>query len=53
MQMPPAITNVAVNDKFLRQFGHGNGDYTRDRKKLLGNQSVQAITRRIRSRKKI
>ncbi len=38
--------------RFLRQFKQGNGDYTRDRKKLLGNQSVQAITRRIRSRKK-
>jgi hypothetical protein len=38
--------------RFMRQFEQGNGDYTRDRKKLLGNQSVQAIARRIRSRKK-
>ncbi|HEY5042447.1 MAG TPA: hypothetical protein VIK53_10630 [Verrucomicrobiae bacterium] len=38
--------------RFLRQFEQGNGDYTRDRKKLSGNQSVQAIVRRIRSRKK-
>jgi len=39
--------------RFLRQFEQGNGDYTRNRKKLLGNQSVQTIARRIRSRKKI
>jgi hypothetical protein len=38
--------------RFLRQFEQGNGDYARDRKKLLGNQSVQTIARRIRSRKK-
>jgi hypothetical protein len=38
--------------RFLRQFEQGNGDYTRDRKKLLGNQSLQFVTRRIRSRKK-
>ena len=39
--------------RFLRQFEQGNGDYTRDRKKQQGNQSVQTIARRIRSRKKI
>ena len=39
--------------RFLRQFEQGNGDYTRDRKKRIGNQSVQTIARRIRSRKKI
>jgi hypothetical protein len=39
--------------RFLRQFEQGNGDYTHDRKKLLGNQSIQTIVRRIRSRKKI
>jgi hypothetical protein len=39
--------------RFLRQFEQGTGDYTRDRKKLLGNQSIQTIARRIRSRKKI
>ena len=39
--------------RFLRQFEQGNGDYTRDRKKLPGSQSIQTIARRIRSRKKI
>jgi hypothetical protein len=39
--------------RFLRQFEQGNGDYTRDRKKLLGNPSVRTIARRVRSRKKI
>jgi hypothetical protein len=38
--------------RFLRQFEQGIGDYTRDRKKLLGKQSLQTVTRRIRSRKK-
>jgi hypothetical protein len=38
--------------RFLRQFEQGNDDYTRDRKKQLGNQSIQTIARRIRSRKK-
>ena len=38
--------------RFLRQFEQGNGDYTRDRKKRPGNHSIQAIARRIRSRKK-
>ena len=38
--------------RFLRQFEHGNGDYTRDRKKWLGNPSVQTVVRRIRSQRK-
>jgi hypothetical protein len=38
--------------RFLRQFEQGNGDYTRGRKKLLGDKSIQTIARRIRSRKK-
>jgi hypothetical protein len=38
--------------RFLRQFERGNGDYTRGRKKHLGNQSLQTITRRIRGRKR-
>lgn len=38
--------------RFLRQFEPGSGDYTRDRENWLGNQSVQSIARRIRSRKK-
>jgi hypothetical protein len=38
--------------RFLHQFERGNGDYTRDRKKWLGNSSVPSIAQRIRSRKK-
>jgi hypothetical protein len=38
--------------RFLRQFEQGNGNYTRDRKTWLGNPSVQAVSQRIRSRKK-
>jgi hypothetical protein len=38
--------------RFLRQFERGNGDYTRDRKKWLRDQSVHAVAQRIRSRKK-
>jgi hypothetical protein len=38
--------------KFLRQFDQGHGDYTRDRKKWLRDQSVQTIAKRIRARKK-
>jgi len=38
--------------RFLRQFEQGNGDYTRDRKKWLRDQSLQTATRHIRSRKK-
>ena len=38
--------------RFLRLFEQGNGDYTRDRKKWLRDQSLQTATRRIRSRKK-
>jgi hypothetical protein len=38
--------------RFLRQFERGNGDYTRDRRKWLGDQSVRTVARRIRTRKK-
>jgi len=38
--------------RFLRQFEQGSGNYTRDRKEWLANQSVQTIAQRIRSRKK-
>ncbi len=38
--------------RFLRQFERGNGDYTRDRKKWLRDQSVRTVAQRIRSRKK-
>jgi hypothetical protein len=39
--------------RFLRQFEQGNGNYTRDRKEWLNNQSVQTVAQRIRNRKKI
>ena len=38
--------------KFLRQFDPGHGDYTRERRRWLRDQSVQAASRRIRARKK-
>jgi hypothetical protein len=38
--------------RFLRQFERGNGDYTRDRKKWLRDQSVPPVAQRIRSRKR-
>jgi len=38
--------------RFLRQFEQGNGDYTRDRRKWLRDQSVQSAAQRIRNRKK-
>jgi hypothetical protein len=38
--------------RFLRQFERGNGDYTRERHQWLRDQSVQSVTRRIRTRKK-
>jgi len=38
--------------RFLRQFEQGNGDYTRDRRKWLRDQSVQTVAKRIRARTK-
>jgi len=38
--------------RFLRQFEQGNGNYTRDRKEWLNDQSVQAAAQRIRRTKK-
>jgi hypothetical protein len=38
--------------KFLRQFDPGHGDYTRERRRWLRVQSVQAVAKRIRARKK-
>jgi hypothetical protein len=38
--------------RFLRQFEQGNGDYTRDRRKWLRDQSVHSAAQRIRNRKK-
>jgi hypothetical protein len=29
--------------RFMRQFDNGYGDYTRDREKILGNQSLNEI----------
>ena len=39
--------------RFLRQFEPGNGDYTRERREWLRDQSVHSVTARIRARKKI
>ncbi len=38
--------------RFILQFEHGHGDYTRERRQRLENQSVQSIAARIRTRKK-
>lgn len=34
--------------RFLQQFEHGQGDYTREREKWLGNPSVQEVASRLR-----
>lgn len=38
--------------RFLQQFGAGSGDYTRDRFKIVGDESVATIAARIRRSKK-
>ena len=38
--------------RFLRQFERGRGDYTKERHDWLRDKSVQAVTQRIRARKK-
>ena len=38
--------------RFLLQFEHGHGDYTRERSPHLRDKSVSTITARIRARKK-
>ena len=38
--------------RFLLQFEHGHGDYTRERREHLRDKSVSTITARIRARKK-
>lgn len=38
--------------RFLLQFEHGHGDYTRERREHLRDQSVSTVTARIRARKK-
>ncbi|MEI9866418.1 MAG: hypothetical protein WDN00_18050 [Limisphaerales bacterium] len=39
--------------RFLLQFEHGHGDYTRERREYLRDKSVSTITARIRARKKL
>jgi hypothetical protein len=38
--------------RFLLQFEHGHGDYTRERRQHLRDKSVSSVTARIRARKK-
>ena len=38
--------------RFLLQFEHGHGDYTRERRAHLRDKSVAIVTARIRARKK-
>lgn len=38
--------------RFLLQFEHGHGDYTRERRTHLRDKSVSTVTARIRGRKK-
>ena len=38
--------------RFLLQFEHGHGDYTRERREHLRDKSVSTVTARIRARKK-
>ena len=39
--------------RFLLQFEHGHGDYTRERRQHLQDKSVSTVTARIRARKKM
>ncbi len=38
--------------RFLLQFEHGHGDYTRERRGHLRDKSISTVTARIRARKK-
>ena len=38
--------------RFLLQFEHGHGDYTRERRQHLLDKSVSTVAARIRARKK-
>ena len=38
--------------RFLVQFEHGHGDYTRERRKWQNDKSVSNVAARIRARKK-
>jgi len=42
---------IAETVRFLHQFILGSGDYTRDRKELLGEPSLEEILREIRERR--
>ncbi len=37
--------------RFLQQFERGEGDYTRDREKFLGNKSVEELVEEIKARR--
>ena len=37
--------------RFLQQYDSGHGDYTAERKKLLGDPTVDALMEQIRSRR--
>ena len=38
--------------RFLLQFGHGRGDYTRERREWQRDKTVSTVAARIRARKK-
>jgi hypothetical protein len=38
--------------RFLQQFETGRGDYSRERRRLLGKASVKTVVRRIRQQRK-
>jgi hypothetical protein len=42
---------IAETVRFLHQFSLGSGDYTRERKRLLGEPSVEEILSEIRERR--
>lgn len=42
---------IAETMRFLHQFSLGSGDYTRERKKLLGEPSLEEILSEVRERR--
>ena len=38
--------------RFLRQFDPGHGDYTAERRRIIGNPTVEEVLRKIRARRK-
>jgi hypothetical protein len=42
---------IAETVRFLHQFSLGSGDYTRERKELLGEPSLEEILSQIRERR--